>query len=143
MKFSSSKQYLKQISLYLKNRDFKKAYSLASEARIKYPGNKLIDYLFAKSLFGLGKYEESLEVVKNLLKKEKNDLFLLLAASNCLYLERYGQGLLYLRQMKHTNEELKFIFRLLSGADLTKNADKKLFSLIEKYTNIFFKEYLE
>ena len=108
MKFTSPKQYLKQISLYLKNRDFKKAYSLASEARIKYPGNKLIEYLFAKSLFCLEKYKESLNSIKNLLKKEKKDLFLLLAASNCLYLERYGQGLLYLRQMKHPNEEHKF-----------------------------------
>ncbi len=142
MKFTSPKQYLKQISLYLKNRDFKKAYSLASEARIKYPGNKLIEYLFAKSLFCLEKYKESLNSIKNLLKKEKNDLFLLLAASNCLYLERYGQGLLYLRQMKHPNEELKFIFRLLSGADLTKNADEKVLKLIEKYTNLFFKEFL-
>ncbi len=62
MELSRDNSYIKQIILYFKNKDFSNAYNLAKQFNEKKPDDLISNFLLAKSLFYLNKYDDALNV---------------------------------------------------------------------------------
>jgi hypothetical protein len=120
--FASKPPYLKQISLYFKNREFKQAYELSRDFASAFPGYMMAHFFFAKAAFWLNDFptaEQESTLAFNLSKgKDEMAVAGILRACTCYRLKKYKEGIELLELLKTElpqREEitkLKFIFAL-------------------------------
>jgi tetratricopeptide (TPR) repeat protein len=60
MEITKKDTFIKQIMIYIKNKDYGNAYLVAKEFNEKYPDDLISNFLLAKACFYLNKYDEAL-----------------------------------------------------------------------------------
>ncbi|MBD3398104.1 hypothetical protein GF412_02810 [Candidatus Micrarchaeota archaeon] len=120
--FSTKPPYIKQISIYFRDKDYKKAFSLSKDFTEAFPDEMVSHFLLAKSAFWLNDFttaeEESRKAFN--LAKDKDGLAVtgILRACSCYRLRKFRKGMELLNLLKTKlpqREEiakLKFIFAL-------------------------------
>lgn len=138
-KFTSKAPYIKQVSLYLKNGNYRKAFSLSKEFAEAFPEEMVSHFLLAKSAF----WADELEIAEkesskafNLSKGEEELAVAgILRACILFRMKKYAQGLKLLGLLKTKVPEkredikkLEFVFSLA-----LKNEDEALTHLEALY----------
>ncbi|MBN1169440.1 hypothetical protein JXA56_00270 [Candidatus Micrarchaeota archaeon] len=117
----SKRAYIKQISIYLENKEYEKSYPLAREMNENFPEDTMTHYLMASSAFWAGKYEESIEHGRKAFNmvKSKEDLIAcaLITSSSYYELKQYSEGFRMLKaveKLKYSEdiETMMFVFSL-------------------------------
>ena len=148
----SKRAYIKQISLYLENKDYEKAYPLALEFYEEFPDEIMCHYLLAASAFWTGHYEQAIMHGRrsfNLVKSKDDMIASALITSSAYYeLERYEEGFRMLKAveaLKYSREveKMMFIFSLAmkDKKEAMKHA-KNLYVLNEKAAKALLKKFL-
>jgi hypothetical protein len=152
--FSSQPPYIKQISIYFNNSDYKSAFSLSQEFASAFPDEMLPHFLYAKSAY----WEDSLEIAREEgltafnLCKGQDDLAVAGILLACIFYGQrdyqHGMDLLNLLRTKlPQNEEiqkLKFIFALaLHDENSAMRHLEDLYAINKKSASDFIVKFIE
>ncbi len=120
--FSSKPPYLKQISLYFENGEFKQAYELSRDFASAFPEYMVAHFLFAKAAFWLNDFKtaEQESTLAFNLSKGQDEMAVAGILRACTYyrLKKYEEGMEILELLKtrlpqmEEIAKLKFIFAL-------------------------------
>jgi tetratricopeptide (TPR) repeat protein len=142
MEFTHAKSFIKQITLYLQNKDNEKAHKLAKEFSVKFPNDLISHFLLSKACFNIRDYDGAkLEGRKAFnMSHSYEDMLACALLTSMAYLEtkEYEKGFSLLKEMekKGTSEELELALVTFSLA-LKNEAEaldhiKRLFALNEE-----------
>jgi hypothetical protein len=142
MEFTQPKAFVRQITLYINNKDYQKAHELAKEFSVKFPDKMISHFLLSKACFGIRDFEGSkLEGRKAFnMSHAYADMLACALQTSMAYLEtkEYQKGFLLLKEMekKGQSEELELALVTFSLA-LKNEAEaldhiKRLFALNEE-----------
>ncbi|MDD5340586.1 MAG: CDC27 family protein [Candidatus ainarchaeum sp.] len=116
--------FIKQMAIFLGNRQYEDAYGLGREFAAKFPADMVSHYLLAKAAFWTGKYEEALAEGRkafNLASGPDINACAVITASAYYSLGRYPEGYELLSSIKTKGDEdlekLKFIFAMVMGRE--------------------------
>jgi tetratricopeptide (TPR) repeat protein len=123
--FTKVESFVKQISIFLKKEEYKKAYTLSKEMVDAFPKELMSHFLLAKSAFGLQQYEKTLHEARRAfnMSTERGDMAAsaLLISTGLFMLERYAEGYSLLKQyddMKSESiQEMLLIFSAVLGKE--------------------------
>lgn len=142
MEFTHSKAFVKQITLYIKNKDNQKAHTLAKEFVEKFPDDMVSHFLLSKAAFNVGKFDAAkLEGIKAFnMSHVYEDMLACAILASTAYLEtkEYAKGFRLLKEMEKegTSEELQLALLVFSLALKNENEAlvhiEKLYELNEK-----------
>ena len=145
MEFTKKASFIKQINIFIKNKDDNKAYDLARNFVEKFPDDMVSHFLLAKAAFNVKKFEEAKkEGVIAFNKAHVYDDMLaaaLLTSTAYLEIKEYRKGFHMLKEMekKGTSEELQLALLTFSLALNNENEAYdhivKLYKLNEKKAN--------
>jgi tetratricopeptide (TPR) repeat protein len=113
---------ISQIDLYLKNKEYLKAYELAKDFTARFPDEMVSHFLLARSAFELGRYDEAVAEGSRAFNKAGSDNDMLscaiLTGSAYYMCGRFEEGIRLLRFMekKKTNAGLESLLVILSLA---------------------------
>ncbi len=152
--FNSQTPYIKQISLYFDNSDYKSALFLSEEFASAFPNEMISHFLYAKAAFWLDSFdtarEEALKAFN--LCKGQDDLAVAGILLSCVYYSQneYEKGLVLLNLLRTKlpqNEEiqkLKFIFALaLHDEAAAMRHLEDLYDINKKSASDFIVKFLE
>ena len=144
--------YIKQNALYLKNKDYGRAYEFSKEFTQKFPGEMIAYFLLAKAAFCLERYEEAAMVARkafNMASEPEDVLTCAIMASTAYYeMGEYSKGLELLKQVEKIKaneelEELLFIFSLaLKDEKEAMKHVQELYKLNKKAAEDFMARYI-
>lgn len=128
--FTKIEGFVKQISIFLEDKQYQKAYSLSNEMQTAFPSEMISHFLLAKSAFWLEKYEET--IVEGLkaqkLSQYKSDAAtcVVLTSSAYFMLEKYDEGYALLKNFDSSSnynvKKLLLLFSAVLGEE--KSAEK-------------------
>lgn len=120
--FTSKPPYIKQISIYFNNGDYRQAYELSKEFVKKFPDYMMAHFLMAKAAFWLNDFstaeEESTKAFNLSNGEDELAVVGILRACTCYRLKKYKEGMKLLDLLKTELPQkteiakLKFIFAL-------------------------------
>ena len=142
--FESKGSFIKQISIYLRNEDYAKAYELSKEFSVKHPNEMIASYLVAKSAFWLEKYDEAArEGCRAFDKAKPADMgpCAAIAASAYYQLGKYKKGHELLEQVR--NRGSMEIEKLRLSFALAMENDKEAADIIDELLRINRKEAMK
>jgi len=142
--------FVRQIVLYLKNEDYKKAYQLAQGFVSNFPDEMFAHFLLAKAAFWMERYDECISEGRrafNLAGKEDMAIIAVLMGSAYFKAGRYREGYVFLSSVRELKDNtdiqtLLFLFSYaqkdrtsaLAHADLLYRMDQRAaITLIEKF----------
>ncbi len=144
--------FAKQIALYIKNDDGKKAYELGSDFVKKYPQELIAQYLLATAANMTKRYEEGKlhgRKAFNLAKHEEDMLACAIQASiSYLELQEYQKGFELLKEMEKKKstaqlEEALFVFSIaLKNKDEAMQHIDKLYKLNKRLAIRFAQKFI-
>ncbi len=152
--FSSQPPYIKQISLYFNNSDYKSAFSLSQEFASEFPNEMISHFLYAKSAFWLDSFdtakEEALKAF-NMCKGE-DDLAVAGILLSCIYYNQkeFEKGILLLNLLRtklpqrEEIQKLKFVFALaLHDESAAMRHLEALYEIDRKAASDFIVKFME
>lgn len=152
--FNSQSPYIKQISIYFNNSDYKSAFSLSQEFASLFPDEMISHFLYAKSAFWLDSLETAKEEALkafNLCKGE-DDLAVAGILLSCIYYgqREYEKGILLLNLLRtklpqrEEIQKLKFVFALaLHDESAAMRHLETLYEINKKAASDFIVKFIE
>ncbi len=113
--------YMKQMAIFIKNKDYQRAYDFGKEFTEAFPDDMMAHFLLAKAAFSLQRYDDSKEEGRKAfnLAKSNDDMVTCAVLTSAAYFElhEYQKGLEFLKKMEKLKktedmEELLFVFSL-------------------------------
>lgn len=129
--------YVKQINLYLTNKEHQQAYNLAKEFASKFPQDFLAHFFLAKAAYWTDNYNETAIEGRKAYNSASNPGDMLacgmIAAAGYYGLREYQKGYEFLKTLQETNSD-KDLEGLLYSFSLAMDDEKKA---VEHLTNIY------
>jgi tetratricopeptide (TPR) repeat protein len=148
----SKRAYVKQLSLYLQNKEYEKSYPLAKEMYEEFPGDPMSHYFLAAAAYWNKHYEEAIEHGRkafNLVNSNEDMIACALVTSSAYYvLGRYPEALRMLRAVEELQptagiEKMMFVISLAMGdKDEAMGHVTKLYSMNRKMAVELLKKFL-